>query len=176
MIDNASAAILSLARGRARWFWIPMAAWSLLAIANFRDPSALFLCAFVAAMFTTFWYFASQGQGWPFLVGAILAGVNALVGLLSILGIIPGLIAAFVCWRLWDSYVTCSSLESTKALHAQLVDRLTIPSRLAGQTPRNVFKPDLPRRVAEESDAPAPAPWQPYRPPKILDGPPEATT
>lgn len=174
MVDFASEGILALARGRARWFWIPIAAWSLLAIASFRDLSAFFLCAFVDAMFIAFWFFASQGQAWPFLVGAILTGLNAIVGVLSIIGILPGLVSAYVCWRLWDSYVTCSSLESTRALHEQLVQRLVIPSRIAGETPRNVFKAILPRHVAEESDGPAPTAWQPYRPP-TTGGPPEAT-
>jgi hypothetical protein len=175
MVDYASEGILKLARGRARWFWIPIAGWSLLTLSALRYPTVLLVFASVDAMFIVFWYFASQGREWPFLVGAILAGLNAIVGILSVYGIVGGLLAALVCWRLWDSFITCCSLASTKSLHAQLVDRLTIPSRIANAGPRNVFKPDLPRRVADESDGPAPTAWQPYRPPTTIDGPPEAT-
>jgi hypothetical protein len=176
MVDYASEGILKLARGRARWFWPSIAIWSLFTILSWGHGFLVtFVCGAIAATFAAFWYFASQGKAWPFLVGVILSGLSTILSVL-VAQFIPAAIHAFVTWRLWDSFITCCNLDASKALHQQVASRLTIPSRVGNAGPSNPFKPDLPRRVAEESAEPVPTAWQPYRPPTTTDGSPGATS
>ena len=155
MVDYTSEAILIFARGRARWFWPSIAVWLFLTLLSVGHGAlATLTCATILAAFIAFWYFATLGKAWPFLIGVILSAISTVVSLV-VAQFIPAVIHALVGWRLWDAFVMCSSLDAARSHHAELVKSQPARSRIASAgdgTP--------------STDAPPPPAWQPFRGPQ----------
>lgn len=171
MEDNVLRSGFYKARARARWFLVPACLWLLFGILVQRGDIRVFLAfAAVSSPFLILWYFASRGKAWAFFVGVVLNGLSAIASVFT--GQIIGIgVSGFVTYRLWVAFVDCAALESAQRASAEAVSSVAFPSHVSAMIPVGSGDVRMPSRIADEIDAPSPAPWKPYSPP-----PPDVAT
>jgi len=132
------------------------------------DIRVLFAFAVASSPFLALWYFASRGKAWAFFVGVVLNGLSTVASIFT--GQIIGIgVSGFVTYRLWVAFLDCAALETAQRAHNEAAGQVVFPAHVSAMIPAGSGDVRMPTRIADEVDAPSPAPWKPYSPPPAGD-------